>query len=270
MLGAVRPLAIVVLAACSSTTPESPATPQQATLPATPAPAAAEPPAEELAVPNRALTAGEIALLQPIFRDGIEYATIRVINNSFPLQPENVYMTPRGHVYAPGRLFREDFSTASPYVRGIFVHEITHVWQHANGMDLVEQGVVEFAKYGGNYEKAYPYELAAGRDLVDYGMEQQASIVEDYYLITTANDEPHRMTNKHVSRVDRDALYASVLKNFLGNAKYAKALDPKRVGEQHAKHAEGKPPGPEACKESEAEHGAEHLCAWRYEPRKKR
>src|SRR5688572_26725434 len=115
MLGAVRPLALVVFAACSSTTPAPAPAPQPMPAPAPSAEApAAEPPAEELAVPNRALTAGEIALLKPIFRDGIEYASVRVINNSFPLQPENVYMTPRGHVYAPGRLFREDFAAASP------------------------------------------------------------------------------------------------------------------------------------------------------------
>jgi len=30
----------------------------------------------------------------------------------FPFQPAGTYMTPRGHIYAPGRLFREDFSRA--------------------------------------------------------------------------------------------------------------------------------------------------------------
>jgi hypothetical protein len=271
MLRAVRPLVIALFVACSSTTPpDSPASPSAP--PAKPQPEIAvvpEPPPDDLAIPNRPLTSGEIALLKPIFRDGIDYAKVRVINNSFPLQPENVYMTPRGHVYAPGRLFRDDFSTAAPYIRGVFVHELTHVWQHANGMDLVGQSMVEFTKYRGAYEKAYPYELAPNRDLVEYGMEQQASIVEDYYLVTVVNDEPHRMTNRNVSRKDRDALFASVLKNFLGNATYAKGLDPQKIADQHAKSSEEKTPGPEACKESESEHGAEHMCAWRYEPRKK-
>lgn len=241
-----------------------------------PAPAVAPPPvpAEQIAEPNRALTGGEVALLRPIFRDGIDYAKVRVIDNSFPLQPENVYMTPRGHVYAPGRLFRKDFSDADAYIRAVFVHEMTHVWQHANGMDLVGQSVVEFTKHRGAYEKAYPYELAQDRDLVDYGMEQQASIVEDYYLITVVKDHPHRMTNRELTTPQRDALYASVLKNFLGNARYAQALDPQHVADKHAKESEKTPPGPEACKESEAEHGAAHMCSWRYErankePRKK-
>jgi hypothetical protein len=259
----VRHLVLLVLAACSSGTP--------AVSPAPEPPKPTPPPVVEdaLAEPNRALTTGEVALLKPIFRDGIDYAKVRVINNSFPLQPENVYMTPRGHVYAPGRLFREDFSAADAYVRAVFVHEMTHVWQHANGMDLVGQSVVEFTKYRGAYEKAYPYELAQDRDLVEYGMEQQASIVEDYYLVTVVKDHPHRMTNRELTTTQRDALYASVLKNFLGNARYAKGLDPQVIADKHAKESDKTPPGPEACKESEAEHGAAHMCSWRYETRKK-
>lgn len=227
-------------------------------------------PIEDLATPNRRLTDGEIVLLKPIFRDGIDYARIRVINNSFPLQPANVYMTPRGHVYAPGKLWEDDFSKAGVLRRAVFVHEVMHIWQHQNGMDLVAQGFAEFAKYGGAYEKAYPYELERGRDLTEYGMEQQASIVEDYFTITVDKQLPHRITNKGLSIPDRDALYASVLGKFLANARYAKNLDARRVAEQHGKSSEHKQPGPAACKESEQEHGANHMCEWRYErPNKK-
>lgn len=225
--------------------------------------------AEQVAEPNRPLTPGEMALLRPIFRDGIDYAQVRVIDNSFPLQPANVYMTPRGHVYAPGDLWRSDFSAGSASARMVFVHEMTHVWQFANGMDLIGQGFVEFSRYRGQYEKAYPYELARGRDLVDYGMEQQASIVEDYFAITVAHDRPHRITNQGLTDQDRDELYATVLKNFLGNARYARALDPATVAGEHARSSEQTQPGPDACRESEEEHGASHMCSWRYTPIKK-
>lgn len=223
-------------------------------------------PVEEIAAPNRPLTAGEIALLRPIFRDGIDYAKVHVINNSFPLQPENVYMTPRGHVYAPGDLWQSDFSIMRGGHRAVFVHEMTHVWQYANGMDLIGQGVVEFTKYRGQYEKAYPYELAADRDLVDYGMEQQASIIEDFFVINVEHGWPHRMTNRNVTDRQRDALYTTVLNKFLGNAHYARELDAAAVAAQHAKSSEQKQPGPDACKESEEEHGTAHMCSWRYQP----
>jgi hypothetical protein len=257
---------LLVIAGCAAGSSPTKSEPAKAKTAVAPEPAEV---AEEIAEPNRPLTSGEIALLEPIFRDGIDYAKIRVINNSFPLQPANVYMTPRGHVYAPGSLWQDDFSKAGAHRRMVFVHEIMHIWQHANGMDLIQQGFVELAKHGGDYEKAYPYELEPGRDLVDYGMEQQASIVEDYFAITVDKQVPYRLTNKGLDRARRDALYRTVLSKFLANARYAKALDPTRIGEQHGKSSEAKQPGPQACEESEAEHGATHLCGWRYQPIKK-
>jgi hypothetical protein len=267
----VRNVWILVIVGCTAASPPS-TKPEPASQPAI-APAPSPKPAVEedvIAEPNRPLTDGEVALLKPIFRDGLAYGRIRVINNSFPLQPANVYMTPRGHVYAPGKLWNADFSKAGPHLRAVFVHEVMHIWQHTNGMDLIQQSVVEFTKHSGAYEKAYPYELERGRDLVEYGMEQQASIVEDYFTITVDRQRPHRITNKGLSDPDRDALYAAVLAKFLANARYAQSLDAKRVGEQHAKSSEKTQPGPSACKESEQEHGAAHMCEWRYQPTKKK
>lgn len=261
-----RVVCLLVLGACAKSAPPPP--------PATPTPAPAPVPAlavvapgEELALPNRTLTQGEIGMLRPIFRDGVDYAQVRVIDNSFPLQPENVYMTPRGHIYAPGPLWVEDFSQARHGQRAVFVHEMTHVWQFTNGMDLIGAASVEYIKHRGAYEKAYPYELAKDRDLVDYGMEQQASIIEDYFALTVERQRPQRMTNRGLSAAERDAMYAAVMKKFLGDARYARSLDPAAVYGEHARSSEQKQPGPEACEESEQEHGAAHMCSWRFTPR---
>lgn len=214
--------------------------------------------------PNRALTAGEIAMLRPIFREGINYDQVRVVDAKYPFQPEGVYMTPRGHVYAPGPLYREDFSKAGPSYRAVFVHELTHVWQHENGMDLVAQGVVEFTKHKGAYEKAYPYTLVLGRDLVEFGMEQQASIVEDYFIVTVDGGRPLRMENRGLAPAERDALFASTLGKFTANARYVRQMSAKDVADRHAKSAEATPPGPAGCEEKPAAHEATHLCGWRY------
>lgn len=263
-------LFVVAVVACdrgaSTQRPETPAANPPAVAPPVAAVTPKPTPAEDIPEPNRPLTAGERAMLRPIFRDGIDYDKVRVIHASFPFQQRGVYMTPRGHVYAPDDLFREDFSarTLRGVERAVFVHEMTHVWQFANGMDLIGQGVVEFTKYRGQYEKAYPYVLEKGRDLVEYGMEQQASIVEDYYLINVDHDVPHRMVNHGISTTERDELYGAVLQRFFANARYAHALSAKDVADQHAKSSEGTKPGPQACKESEQEHGATHMCEWRF------
>ena len=234
--------------------PTPPSTPTPASTAPSPAPVAEAP----LAEPNRPLTAGERALLVPIFRDSVDYDKVRVIHAAFPFQPAGVYMTPRGHIYAPGDLFRDDFSTAD---QAVFVHEMTHVWQFENGMDLIAQGLAEFAKYNGAYEKAYAYTLAAsGRDLVDYGMEQQASIVEDYFLVTVRHRSPQQMQNR-VSSSERDQLYAAVLGKFLGNARYARAVPASEVVERHA----SAPPPPVPT-----EPHARYLCPWRFSDGKTR
>jgi len=66
----------------------------------------------------------------------------------------------------------------------------------SNGMDLIARGAIETLKYRGNYEKAYPYELAADRDLVEYGIGgSKRRSLEDYFDITYQHGVPYRMTN---------------------------------------------------------------------------
>src|SRR5262245_7378092 len=105
------------------------AAPIQQTPPVTPAAPAAASSTEAVQLPehNRPLTAGEIELLQPIFRDGIDYQKVRVVDGKFPFQPYGRYMTPNGHLYAPGYLWSDDFSR-QPSRRATFVHEMAHVW----------------------------------------------------------------------------------------------------------------------------------------------
>lgn len=58
------------------------------------------------------------------------------------------------------------------------MHEMVHVWQHQMGMWVKTRGL--FSWYVN-----YKYELQNGKLLSDYGMEQQAGIISDYYLLIT-------------------------------------------------------------------------------------
>jgi hypothetical protein len=266
IVGGMRWLWVVTLVACSRTdrAVDTPIPRDKQPEPAAPT-APTPPPAEAISDPHRGLTRGERALLEPLFRQSLDYEKIQVIDGKFLLQPNNVYMTPRGNIYAPGALFEADFSTASPWRQAVFVHEITHVWQFENGMDLVAQGLSTFAKAGGAYERAYPYTLADGRDLVDYGMEQQASIVEDYFLITKFHESPQRIENR-IGPAQRDALYATVLGKFLNYAKYARAMSAKDVADRHVAAAKANPPDDKKnCEAPEANDKAQHLCGWRFQ-----
>jgi hypothetical protein len=175
-------------------------------------------------VPHRGLTDGEKLLLWPIFRDGIDYDAIQIIHAAHPFQPSDAYMAPRGHIYAPGHLFREDWAApdVSAVARAELVHEITHVWQFANGMDILVEGVEQLIGARGNYDKTYRYILRPDLDLTDYNIEQQASIVEDYYRIRYEGLHPVELGNQNLSIEERDRLYDRVLAEFFHDARYAR------------------------------------------------
>ncbi len=77
----------------------------------------------------------------------------------------------------------EDFSMAGLAMRKHFVHELTHVWQHQRGVDLVWEKLLMWFRYGafGGYE----YE--AGEDFFSYNIEQQACVVADWYEVEMKN-----------------------------------------------------------------------------------
>jgi len=215
--------------------------------------------------PGRPLTDRERALLLPLFASGLDYDAVRVIDGRFPFQPQNRYMSPEGNIYAPGHLYRADFAApgVDVWTRAIFIHEVTHVWQHQSGMNLLAGGTAEFFKRRGAYETAYAYALVADRDLIDYGMEQQASIVEDWHLI--ASGRPPQRLEGSLPRAERDRLYRVVLGRFLADPAYARATTGGAVARRHDWLASQPKPAASACAETPAEHAARHNCAWRYQ-----
>lgn len=175
-------------------------------------------------VPHRGLTNGEKVMLWPIFRNGVDYDAVRIIRAAHPFQPSDAYMAPRGHIYAPGALFFDDWSSpdVSAVSRAELVHEMTHVWQFANGMDILVEGVEQLLANRGDYDRAYRYTLSRDKDLTDYNIEQQAAILEDYYRIRYEGLHPVELANQNLPMDTRDELYDTVLAEFFHDARYAR------------------------------------------------
>ncbi|SMF77068.1 vgr related protein [Allosphingosinicella indica] len=127
---------------------------------------------------SRPLTAGEIALARTIFGDAIDYAPVRIRRRKwFPFQPRHVAMAPCGHIHfhPHGDLWRADFAAADIGLQGLFLHEMTHVWQAQHrGRFYLPLMRHPFCRYG--------YTLELGRPLELYGLEQQAEIVRHAFL----------------------------------------------------------------------------------------
>ena len=127
----------------------------------------------------RPLTTGEIALARTMFEDAIDYDRVRMIRRRWwPFQPRGIVMAPTGniHFHPDDPNWRDDFSAAPLSLQGLFIHEMTHVWQAQKGgrwfLPLMRH---PFCRYAYTYREGRPF----GR----YGLEQQAEIVRHLFLL---------------------------------------------------------------------------------------
>lgn len=136
------------------------------------------------ASPGRPLTAGEIALAKSVFGAAINYAPVRIIQRKWAFfQPRETVMAPRGnlHFHPQGCRYCDDFAAGNRDSQGLFIHEMTHVWQHQTGIFLPLRRL-PFARYD--------YAIKPGQPLVRYGIEQQAEIVRHAYLLRIGASVP--------------------------------------------------------------------------------
>ncbi len=87
-------------------------------------------------------------------------------------------MAPRGHLHFHplGEAYCEDFGTASLTRQGLFIHEMTHVWQTQTRGDW-------YLVLNRPFSRRYDYSLRPGWALERYGIEQQAEIVRHAFLL---------------------------------------------------------------------------------------
>lgn len=133
------------------------------------------------------LTPGEVVFIRSVFGDRIDPSAIRKYFEPV-FDGNTVASTFDGAqvVFYGLQHHSADYSRdRSAYRRGAFMHEMTHIWQN--------QAQVACEKGG-----TYVYELSAQRRFRDYGMEQQASIIEDYvrrFLHSGGGAASHRFLN---------------------------------------------------------------------------
>jgi len=127
----------------------------------------------------RPLTAEEVQLARSVFGDAIDYSRVRMIKGKWwPLHPRNAAMAPTGnvHFHPHGQLWSDDFARDTLGRQGLFIHELTHVWQtQLRGRYYLPLMRHPFCRYR--------YEFAQDRPFTRYGLEQQAEIVRHIFLM---------------------------------------------------------------------------------------
>ncbi|WP_312457734.1 hypothetical protein [Pseudescherichia sp.] len=165
----------------------------------------------------RPLTIGEIALAKTVFSNSINYSEVKVHNNSylpFNMQSNNVAMTPNGEIYFREPNYRDDFSIENPRYKHWFIHEMVHVLQHQVGMNVRTRGAFSWAAN-------YNYSLPPDKKLSDFSMEQQASILSDFYYLMNygVGDFQNISGFKGIIGPDLKDKYRQVLELFFKNPK---------------------------------------------------
>jgi len=114
-----------------------------------------------------------------MFGDAIDYGRVRIIRRKWAFfQPRETVMAPCGniHFHPAGSRWRADFAAGDLADQGLFLHEMTHVWQaQTRGRFYLPLMRHPFCRY--------TYDWQPGRPFENYGIEQQAEIVRHAFLL---------------------------------------------------------------------------------------
>lgn len=126
-----------------------------------------------------ALTTGETEMVDNIFGPEVNTGKIKKhfkdkshITHLLPGKVGTV-LPPHSHIdFFGAEVHAADYSKEGARLAGLFIHEATHVWQNQNRnwrLDKLHKC------------RVYSYTLQPGNTFRDFGVEQQAEMIEDYY-----------------------------------------------------------------------------------------
>ncbi len=120
------------------------------------------------------LTPGEIAVAHSVFGDTLD---TRYLRKHYGEDKDgiaaSVVVGSTRHIdfWGPANQ-AEDFSKVRGWKLGVFMHEMTHIWQHQNTFTIIQKLLRDC--------DFYDYKLDKSSDFDDFCIEQQGAIVQDY------------------------------------------------------------------------------------------
>lgn len=147
----------------------------------------------------RRLTRAEAELAAEMFGLGLSTARVRI----FAIPWWKRAFAPCGRLIAwPASSALADFGGPGVPVeiQGVFVHELTHVWQAQNGVNLLAAKL-----RAGDGACDYAYDLLDGRGFSERNIEQQAMMVEHAFLASRGRAAPYPASLYAAALPDRGA-----------------------------------------------------------------
>lgn len=132
----------------------------------------------------RPLTAGEALLGEIIYGSAIDFDAVRIVNGRylgiFPIGDQYTGIAPDGNIYVVARSMQSDDYSKEPRKAPFFVHELFHIKQRNEGLNLLGQA---FSLHAMSSASPYAYVPKEGTTITDYNFEQQASMAADAYTL---------------------------------------------------------------------------------------
>lgn len=129
---------------------------------------------------SRTLTDGERALAESAFGDALDLTRIRILASPWPFDRAFVpgRWFAREWIVWPWRTLPPDIALEPLKLQATFIHELTHVWQAQQGVNLIT-GKIRAGDKPSSYEYPIGVECAWGA----LNIEQQAMVVEDRFRL---------------------------------------------------------------------------------------
>ena len=135
----------------------------------------------------RALTTGERALAHEAFGETLDLDRVRLLPSPWPFNrafvPGNWFG--RTWIVWPRPTLIEDLSEATLKFQAMLVHELTHVWQAQQGVNLLTGKL-----RAGDSIASYEYPVGVDCDWGRLNIEQQAMVVEHRFRLSRGGRVP--------------------------------------------------------------------------------
>ena len=157
---------------------------------------------------SRLLKKSEVEFARQVFEDRLPYDRVYLSRRFFPFNENTAVTTASLATFIPSRSLRSytifvgprvyDEGADGPRFRDTFIHELTHVWQGYHGLlgwaymaqSMLSQGYALLTQHDRN--RAYDYK--PGAPWGSYNVEQQARLVQDWFLEGMKSENDPRYT----------------------------------------------------------------------------
>ena len=171
-------------------------------------------------LPGRPLNQAETDLLNDFFGPTLHTGAMTIAPPAASNMIETMKMTVEelefmgssfGNRIFGANFFDGDYNRLLEYV---LIHEAAHVYQHQNGMTSPLSLIFgQTNDMRTSRDDAYKYTLAEGWEFEEYGHEQQASILADYFRLTRQQADPFELygPNRNIPRPELIEKYNQIL-----------------------------------------------------------